>query len=1039
MSSFKILLVDDSHEQLNQMSLWLEKLNYEVLLADNSRDAIEITRFSKPDLIIIDVNLAHEDGIKLCKDLRIEKLINRPYIFLISSLSKDEDTRISGLQAGADDYIHRPIPKREFLAKIDAGLRVVEENKKLISDLQTQANLWDIIEKSHVIVFVWKNSDRMPVEFVSENISQFGYSQNDFLSGSIHYDDIIFKDDLQKVIYNFDEKLKSGATEFREIYRVNTKSGEIRWVEDCTQIYKKNDDEITHFQGIIIDITDIRSAQESQRESDIRYHNLLETINDGFLQTDKDDRVIFANRKFLELGGYSLKDITNKIASEIFVFPEERDFMSAKISERMKGESDTYQTRLRRKDGTAVWISVSSASVRNQQGKVIGSTSIISDITQKKLIEDRLHFHSTILHNVHDSIIGFDLSGKINYWNIGAENFYGLNFSEVQNKSIIDLWNDEVYQNLNSILSDAEFELIRKRNDGRIVITNSKFTHLNDQSGKIIGYLEVSKDISNEVAVRNEKYLLQELIGDVTSSVNIDAAFKVVVEKVCQFANWSIGEVWVPNEEKTGFSLAASYASHNRFEPVIENVKSRTLKMNRGLVGKVWNSGKPLCINDMNSQSVFSHSSILHDAAIGCALGIPITYEKMPVAVLEFFCEGKKIFNENLISIVSSIASQLGSALRKKEAEEEHKQAVEKFKKIFDNSPQGIFQFDTNCDMIIFNPAFHKILGYSTPLDFIESFNGKISEIFSNLEDFEELINRTNENNFITDFECELKKKDKSSFWASLNLARITSTKKKKNFYEGMISDITTPKLAKIELQRAKDKAEELGRLREGLLANMSHELRTPMISILGYAELLREGENDEGRIAMFDSILAGSNRLLETLGLILEISRLQANREEINFREVDIVRIIKSCYESHKKLAKEKNIKFICSSEYEHFITETDERLFLTVLNNLVNNALKFTNKGEVKIEIKSTSQSSDWYSINVIDSGIGIKQEDFIMIFDEFRQASEGLSRNFEGTGLGLSISKKIVNLLDGNISLQSKIDEGSIFTISFPIKKF
>lgn len=1037
MSSGKILLVDDSHDQLQTMSKMLEGANHEIFIADTTQSALEIARFSKPDVIIIDVNLAHEDGVQLCRDLRNEKLIGRPFIFLISSITKDENSKVSGLDSGADDYIHRPLPKREFVAKVDAGLRIVFQNKKLLSEVQTQTNLWDILEKSHVVIFIWKNSDRLPVEFVSDNITRFGYSTTEFISGNLNYDDIIVKEDLQKVIHNFDENLKRGVNEFKDSYRIVTKDGKIRWVEDYTHVYKMSDAVITHLQGIIIDITDIRTAQELHRESEIRYHNLLETMNDGLLHVDNNDKIIFANRKFLELSGYQSGEIANKIASELFVFPEDIDFMSKKISERIKGASDTYQTRLRKKDGTSVWISVSAAPFRNQKGKVIGSASIISDITQKKLDEDQLNFHSTILQNVHDSILSFDLDGKINYWNKGAEILFGYACREVIGKNVFNVFDQKEYKNLESFSFNTEFEFHRKKSDGASIITNTKLTHLKNNRDEIIGFIEVSKNMTDEIAIRNEKSLLQNLIAAINSAKNIEEAFTTVVKNLCDFAKWSIGEVWIPNEEKNGFILAASYSADKKFDVVIENIRSRMLKMNRGLVGEVWNSGKPILIEDMSKQNLFEHSSVLHNAGISCALGIPITTENISVAALEFFCEGKNAFSENMRSIVASIATQLGAALKRKETEAAHLHAVEKFKKIFDNSTEGIFQFDTNYDPIIFNNAFLKHLGFSSATDFLENFNGKMNDLFTDQEQFQHIVKTAVERKSVTNFETELKRKDGSTFLASINLSCIISEKKNKTFFEGTINDITTIQLAKIELQRAKERAEELSKLKQQFLANMSHELRTPMIGVLGYIEILLDEVKEPRILEMLDTIYSSSQRLVETMNSILELSRLEANKEEINYRLVDVCRVIKSCCNLYKINAEKKNLELTYTIHEEDFIVEIDERLLTQILNNLVNNAIKFTKQGSINVELKYSDSQKNWFEVNVSDTGIGIAKENFSQIFEEFRQASEGMTRAFEGSGLGLSIAKKVATLLKGKIFVRSTLGEGSIFTVTFPVR--
>lgn len=246
-------------------------------------------------------------------------------------------------------------------------------------------------------------------------------------------------------------------------------------------------------------------------------------------------------------------------------------------------------------------------------------------------------------------------------------------------------------------------------------------------------------------------------------------------------------------------------------------------------------------------------------------------------------------------------------------------------------------------------------------------------------------------------------------------------------------ADITAIKKTEYDLIEAISKAENANKAQAAFFANMSHELRTPLFGILGYSDLMVNGDYGEEVKHMASTINKGGKRLIETLNKVLNLSKLKADKYELNFSEADICSLINETVNLFQVEAASKGLNIIFNQPSIKIISYTDTTVIRDILSNLIHNAIKFTFYGSITVSLESNNGS---FIIKVKDTGIGIPEESLKLIFEEFRQVSEGYARSFEGTGLGLAILKKYVDLLKGKIELTSKINYGSEFIISLPI---
>lgn len=231
----------------------------------------------------------------------------------------------------------------------------------------------------------------------------------------------------------------------------------------------------------------------------------------------------------------------------------------------------------------------------------------------------------------------------------------------------------------------------------------------------------------------------------------------------------------------------------------------------------------------------------------------------------------------------------------------------------------------------------------------------------------------------------------------------------------------------------------EATQLKSQFLTNISHELRTPMNAIIGFSQVLLRQRRDpltENQADMVERILRNGRTLLELISDILDLAKIESGRMDLKPENFHLDELIHHTCESLQPLASAKSLEFSFQNQLGRVTVFHDPLRLRQILTNLIGNAIKFTDQGEVRVEL-TADDSPDHFRIAVQDTGIGIAQEHQKTIFEQFRQIDQSTTRRHSGTGLGLAITQQLVMMMQGKISLESELGKGSTFYVSFPIK--
>ncbi|WP_144604133.1 sensor histidine kinase [Algoriphagus algorifonticola] len=372
----------------------------------------------------------------------------------------------------------------------------------------------------------------------------------------------------------------------------------------------------------------------------------------------------------------------------------------------------------------------------------------------------------------------------------------------------------------------------------------------------------------------------------------------------------------------------------------------------------------------------------------------------------------------------------LESVLSKKDKEKVH--AEEQFKNVWDSSKDALLLSIDGKKIVAANPSFAFLVKKST-----EDLEG---------ENFQEILEDTK---FFMNFQKTLDQLDTIGLtflqevkWSNQSLEMEVYTKViNSDIQEGRLiltvfRDVTIERQIEKKLTEAKEKAEEANRFKTSLLSNVSHEIRTPLNVILGGTEhIMMKYSKDPKLLSELDLILQSGERLLTTISSILDMAKIEANKMQVSYSFFDVKAFISAIMKPYFSHAERKGLQLKLEFLKDRIEGSSDKRFLEMIINNLIGNAMKYTESGVVKMTVDHVG---DLLKIEILDNGVGMEEDFLQKVFDPFEQESSGNQRKFEGTGLGMTITKNLLELLKGGIHLESAKNKGTRVIVEIPLSE-
>ena len=786
---------------------------------------------------------------------------------------------------------------------------------------------------------------------------------------------------------------------------------------------------------------ELRKTQLELDDAREKYFGLYNLAPAGYLTISEKGLITEANLTAANLFGVTKNQLLRQPVSR-FIMKEDQDIYYLKSKQLFETEKkQQFDIRMTQKKGLVFWAEFACVAVRANDGSLFCNT-IIKNITERKQADEALKAseirYRMLFETAKDGILILDANnGDILDVNPFMAEMLGYRDKDIPGKKF---WELGLFKDKH--IAKLSFDTLK-------VNPYNRFEDLTLQAKD--GHKKFVDFISNAYQI-GQKQVIHCNLRDVTERKQALDEIRKYREHLEELVKNRTAEL----VEKNAL-LKKEILKRKQANETIQQLASIVTYSNDAIIGETpegiitsWNKG---------AEKLFGYTA---KEILGRSVSflVPPNYADEVSMLLEKISQGMQVKEHetmhahkdgHLVSISITISPVKNSAGRiigasiiahditkRKLAEEALTRERILMRTLIDSAVDQIYVKDTMCRFILANSNIAYFYGMKKPdemigkTDFDILPNEQAEKCYKEEQDIlhsgKPLINKEETGNYLNGEKC----------WFSITKIPLYNSENVVTGLVGINRDITIIKQAEENMQKAMKAAEEANQAKSEFLANMSHEIRTPMNSIIGFSDLLYATVEDKKQRSQIDSIRNSSRNLLSIINDILDLSKIEAGKLNLEYNTVNLDNFITDIQDVFSQKLKEKEIFFGIKKEAD--IPENllmDEVRLRQILFNLIGNAVKFTDKGHITLTLGYVMKMNHKIDLNikVEDSGIGIPKEQQQMIFEAFNQQDGQNIQKYGGTGLGLPITKRLAEMMGGKITVESETGKGSIFKIFLP----
>jgi len=581
---------------------------------------------------------------------------------------------------------------------------------------------------------------------------------------------------------------------------------------------------------------------------------------------------------------------------------------------------------------------------------------------------------------------------------------------------------------------------------------------MRDDSGTIRGGVVVMRDVTAQVRASRRRDALQAVTRVLAESATLDEATPHILRALGESAGWDFGAIWHPDRAQRVLRCVDVWRRPGRADEAFEAAtRDAAFPTGVGLPGRVWQSRQPAWVADATRDSNFPRALMAERCGLHGGFAFPILSSNDEVGgVIEFLSRRVSRPDDELLATVASLGSQIGQFIERTRMERRLRDEEALYHSLVETLPLNIFRKDREGRFTFGNSRFLHELGRTLdevhgktdfdfyPRELAEKYRADDLRVMQT----EELFEATEEH----------VRSEGHKIYVQVLKTPVYDARGEVVGTQAIFWDVTDRKRAEEALHRAREAAEAASRAKSTFLANMSHEIRTPMGAIIGMTELVLDTPLTAEQRDYLEIVRKSADALLGIINDILDFSKIEADKMDLDRVPFDLREQLGDTLSTLALPAHQKGLELACrvAPEVPSAVLGDPNRL-RQVLVNLIGNAIKFTESGEVVVEVKkwdqqdtedfedrasvsplSSTSSTSHLLFSVRDTGIGIPPDKQRMIFDPFSQVDAGTTRRYEGTGLGLAISSRLVEMMGGRLTVDSAAAGGSTFRFTVALER-